>query len=77
MANEFTEMGQALDAAVASRAPESAGGTATSENQSQETNVTETDTGTPRADGRGVRGVQAEIAPSSPTPKGRARTSGQ
>ena len=70
MANEFTEMGQALDAAVASRAPESAGGTATSENQSQETNVTETDTGTPRADGRGVEGGAGGNRTVQPNAKG-------
>lgn len=56
MANEFTEMGKALDAATQSREPESAGGTASSENQSQETTATETDTGNPQASGRGVEG---------------------
>lgn len=46
MANEFTEMGQALDAAVASREPAPAGGTAAPENQS-----TQTVTDTPNPDG--------------------------
>lgn len=70
MPNEFTEMGQALDAAVASREPAPAGGTADTENQS---NQTVTDTTDPQGGDRGVAGD----ASGSRTTQGQAKPQGE
>lgn len=71
MANEFTEMGMALDKAVQSREPETSGGTGESENQSQEQSTqTVTDTGNPQAGGREVEGGVGGNRTVQPTAKG-------